>query len=125
MTIEVRDGTYFSSWWFVSGPGKDWMAAVFRPPGEPWQVKYRFRYYKDDRAHDSADESSWYEVRGPSGDESTEHKLCAITDRMAGMTAAYFGGSEVHKLLLKTDRAEQVMAALGRESWAHAREEGG
>jgi hypothetical protein len=40
---------------------QDWMAAVREiEPDEKYELTYRFRYYKDDKAFDSEDKKNWY-----------------------------------------------------------------
>jgi hypothetical protein len=111
--------------WFVEGGDRDWLAAVFKKKGEKWKLTYRFRYYRDDKAHDSSDEKKWWSFTANSDDDNNEQALCKSTDVVAGMTQEHFGlpGGKVHKIILKTDRAADVIAAMGREKWAHFREE--
>ena len=50
--------------WFlptISGH-QDWLAAVrVIEPDVKYELTYRFRYYKDDKAYDSEDKKNWYE----------------------------------------------------------------
>jgi hypothetical protein len=49
--------------WFVATipDEQDWMAAIRElVPDEKYELVYRFRYYKDDKAFDSEDKRSWY-----------------------------------------------------------------
>lgn len=50
--------------WYVSTiPDKqDWMAALREvEPDQKYHLKYRFRYYRDDKIFDSDDKRNWYE----------------------------------------------------------------
>lgn len=41
---------------------QDWMAAVREiEPNQKYELKYRFRYYKDNKQFDSEDKKNWYE----------------------------------------------------------------
>ena len=40
---------------------QDWMAAIREiEPDKKYELTYRFRYYKDDKAFDSEDKKNWY-----------------------------------------------------------------
>lgn len=51
--------------WFINTTEtQDWMACLREvKPEEEYELIYRFRYYKDDKAFDSEDEKSWYKGR--------------------------------------------------------------
>jgi hypothetical protein len=125
MTIEIKDGTMISCMWFVEGKDQDWMATVFKPKGENWKAEYRFRYYEDSKTHGSDDRKSVYTIETKSDDHATERKLCEAMNMIANMTLKHFDtpDGKVHKLVIKSDRAEQVMKAMAREDWCHARED--
>lgn len=50
--------------WYVELRNGNWMASLHRRP-EGMLLKYRFRYYKDNKAFDSQDEKSGYTVTHP------------------------------------------------------------
>jgi hypothetical protein len=116
--VEVRDGRYFSQMWFVNAGDRsmDWMAALWRDPGEGFVLQYRFRYYVDDRAHGSEDVKNWYRVNFKA--DVPEAEGLRAGNLIATLTAAQYGG-ELHKLVLRTDRAADVEAALRREKFMH------
>lgn len=64
MTIEIKPETYYIGMWFCRLPnnGGDYMCCIYREPDQPWTMKFRFRYYKDGKAHDSKDEKRWYQA---------------------------------------------------------------
>jgi len=125
VTIEILDGRYFAAMWYVLGGniagelGVDWMAAVFRDKDGPFRMVSRFRYYADDKAWGSEDRKSWYE--GEASPDMPEAELVASVDKIADIIAKHYEG-EIHKLILRTDSAETIGAALLREKWAHHRE---
>lgn len=48
-------------WFLETMPGQDWMASLREiEPDKKYELVYRFRYHKDDKPFDSADEKSWY-----------------------------------------------------------------
>lgn len=68
--INLTENTYCLGLWYVQGDGCDWLAAVTREPNEPFVMRYRFRYYVDDKGFDSDDVKSWWEARFPDLDEN-------------------------------------------------------
>jgi len=115
--IEFVDGRYFSTYWFRACPTRkvDLLMALWRDPGQPWQLVYRFRYHKDDKIDDTADEFSYYEwSMGAAGEAEILKSANAMIDDLP------FSGP-IHKILLRTDRVQVVEAALARESFAHFR----
>jgi hypothetical protein len=115
--IMIKDGRYFSAMWFIAGAGSDWLAALWRDPGGPWHVVWRFRYYVDDRAHDSADERSWseYELPGTTPEAGLSEAIARTADDLlrAG------DGAAVHEIVLRTDKPDVIAAALQREHFMH------
>ena len=67
--IELNDNTYCLGIWWLEATGVDWLAAVTREGDGPLTLRYRFRYHRDDRAFDSADEKSWWTFTCPTDDE--------------------------------------------------------
>ena len=47
--------------WYYDFPGGNFMANMRRLEPGRLKVTYRFRYHRDDKAFDSADEKNWYE----------------------------------------------------------------
>lgn len=117
MTIGMKDGRYFSQFWFIVGEEKDWLCALWRDPGEPWHFTYRFRYYAG-TGDDDDDRKSWAEGAFNKLD-ATEGEALASLQVMADVVQKEFGG-EQHKVPVRSDRAADQMAALQRQDWAHA-----
>lgn len=70
MTINIDDNL-LGIWFMEVSSSQDWMAGLSKTntPGE-LIIQYRHRYYKDRKAHGSADEKSWYQ--GTLADTSIE-----------------------------------------------------
>lgn len=50
-------------WFMPITETQDWMATVREvEPDARYELVYRFRYYKDDKAFDSQDEKNWYKA---------------------------------------------------------------
>lgn len=66
----IAEGRYYSLQFFIGlppklscfGKGGDITGMVWRMDSNPgeWFLQYRFRYYRDSKAFDSADEKHWY-----------------------------------------------------------------
>ena len=69
MTIRFDKDMYVHGIWFCECELANWLCALIRPDGEPWKVKYRFRYFLDGKAFDSADEKHWYEYQAEPDDD--------------------------------------------------------
>jgi hypothetical protein len=61
--ITITDKT-IGLWYLDTIPGKqDWLAAITEiVPDSQYELVYRFRYYKDDKAFDSEDIKNWFRV---------------------------------------------------------------
>jgi hypothetical protein len=117
MTIEVRDGRFFSRWYFAGATDVpfDVMAAVWKDSEvNHWDAMYRFRYHNDKNVFDSTDEKRWYSIRFP--EEMNEASvLRSFGDTL--LTACEAAGLEVQIITVQSDNAEHVMEILSRESW--------
>lgn len=115
--IEIKPGRYFSAIWYIEGRDKNWMAALWRDePDGAFTLSGRFRYYVDDKRHDSDDRKSVFgAVAQP---HMTEAKMLSDIDSLAdGLVRAGFGRA-VEKLILRTNDPMKVMEALQREKWS-------
>ncbi len=119
MTIEIKDERYFAAMWFCTPSigGVDWHGALYKDNCGPWEFRYRFRYYADDKAHDSEDIKNWY-TASFRGSEEEKHVMKLI-EQMTDMVSRQFGGAPVHKIILRTSKAADVLRALEREKFAH------
>jgi len=117
MTIEVRDGRFFSRWYFACATNVpfDVMAAVWKDAGAShWEAMYRFRYHNDKKVFDSTDEKRWYSIRFP---EKMDERAVLRSFGDTFLTYLQATGLEVQIITVQSDRAEDVMNILSRESW--------
>ncbi len=121
--IVFQEGRYFAALWFVNAADKscDWLAALWKDKGGDWEAVYRFRYYRDDKAHGSEDQKSWYAVNIPG--DAPEGAAMRGLNVIAGMVAKEYGG-EIHKVPLRSSDPMKCIEALKREPWFHMAEEG-
>lgn len=57
----VLDEKVVGLWYVEIAPKVNWMAVIRElEPDQEYELVYRFRYYKDDKAFDSEDLRSWY-----------------------------------------------------------------
>lgn len=125
MTIEIKDGRYFSTFYFCEfeSARQDWHGALYRDRDAsgkwtPWVFFYRFRYYVDNKAHDSDDVKNWYSVTI----DRSEAEALKVIQQMASMISKHYDGAPVHKVIVKSSKAEEVAKALQRESWTHIKQ---
>jgi len=104
--------------WFVTIPNGNMLAALHRVAERTYKLTYRFRYYKDDRAFDSADEKNWYSGTLSNADESY------ITDRIskAMATLRVSTRGEYHELLRGTKTFEEFKAEFFKLPFVHIKE---
>jgi hypothetical protein len=61
--IELNESSYVLGLWFIQWDECNWMCCAYRDGDEAdWKIRYRFRYFADDRVFDSDDRRSWYGV---------------------------------------------------------------
>lgn len=115
--LEFGKGIYYSRLWFLDSKGCDWLAALFRKPGEGWRFVYRFRY---DAEGDMPERRNWFTVNlktRPSADACLEELRPVIHLLGEGMGAALDGA--MHTLVLETDDPDKVFEAMKGEVWCH------
>lgn len=108
--------------WFVGGddpPGMregDWMAAVYKKIGEQeFSFTYRFRYYKDERAHHSDDEKSVWHGTGP-----REKLIQALDDMAKTLVLPVFGGPIYRKRFVDGSRIK-AMRWISQQPFSHTK----
>ena len=118
--IEVKDGRYFLAIWFLAAPDNgDVLMTVYRDdPASDWEMRYRFRYYVDEKAHDSADRRSHYVGTIPKGAPEVE-VLTKMREAVNFMRAKY---PKVEEVLIQSSSADAVSVALTLRPWAHAKQ---
>ena len=119
--IDFTKMEYVLAFWFASGKEGDWLCFVFRDQGQTdWTLKYRFRYYVDGEAFDSADRKGWYEAKADPS-KTTEAELLANIDMIAKLTAQRFGGG-LDRVIVRGEPAK-AMRLLTERPWAHLKTE--
>jgi hypothetical protein len=122
MTIEFKDGRYFSCVWFCSQPDgrADYFAALYRDPGGPWVLTYRFRYAAGEYEGNAEELRNWFQAES----RNDEAESIRGIDAMSGLVAARYD-APLHKVYLKTDVEEEMFERMRGESWFHFTEEEG
>lgn len=92
MSIEITPENYYIGMWFMELPDRigNWMACAWRPkdkPG-PWTLRWRFRYYEDEKIFDSEDRRSWYTMEIK---DATEEKVVESLEYVATMMCGVTG----------------------------------
>lgn len=91
-----------------------------RLPDGPWTLQYRFRYYKDDQAHDSKDHKSGYHG---TFDRSLDQSVVLPRVELALRTILEFmpEGFILDEIVVETDEPEAIARLLGEKKWLHLR----
>ncbi len=118
ITIPIEDGRYFIAVWFVNSGAhdKNWLATVFRNEDGAWEIRYRFRYYRDNKAHRSADRKRCYRAVVPS--TTPEARMQEGIDKMAAVIAAEYRG-ELQMIPLGTDKTDAIIERLAKALFMH------
>lgn len=128
---DVQDGRYVSVVVFQPGSDKDILGQVWRDLGDdgipgPWTVSYRFRYYQDNKRHDSSDVKNSWQWIAPNEPEWTEERVVNLL--LGGIGQACRDGfgdpTEMSVIEIKSDRAEDFMNKLSDQPWFSGRIEG-
>lgn len=117
MTIEITEKSI--ALWYVEipHPPQNLMAHLARGENGAFDLVYRFRYKRDNKAFDSKDDKSWY------GGTITNHTEAQALEKMRmliGILAKKSSG-QLYELLRGTGTVEQFMEQLGKMPWAHMR----
>ncbi len=115
--INIKEGRYFAAIWYIEGGNKNWMAALWRDGSDgAMTLSGRFRYYVDDKRHDSDDVKRIFEAE--TKPHLTEAQAVSDVDQIADKLIKAGFGRTVEKLILRTDDPDKVLKALSREKWA-------
>jgi hypothetical protein len=108
--------------WFVTLPNSlpeaDYLASLTRLPDGKLKLEYRFRYYVDNRAHDSADRKRWHS----SITDRSVTEVIAMCSGVARSLAATSGG-EWWELLRGTKSFETFRDELLMMPFVHVKTE--
>jgi hypothetical protein len=127
--IDFKDGRYVAAIWFVPLENMvdregiryahgDWHAVLYKDDGEErFRAAMRFRYYVDDKVHDSGDKKSWYQVSFPGTEAEALSAFGKVVNGLAGMGR----GANIHKLIIRSSDPKFIFERLMAEGWAHLR----
>lgn len=90
------------------------------PAGE-WVYEYRFRYYEDEKFHDSADRKSGYRgtFPGVTSEEAIWERVGVVASLM--LKELLPPGFTVDVVDIQTDEPEAIAYLLGQRPWASAK----
>lgn len=127
MTIEIKPETYFYGVWYQEAATFNFMGALFRPvKGGDWTFKWRFRHYRDDKVHDSADVRNWYTMHIKSSVTETEavSKLTEVLAKISVVGEEHVGCKPMEFCEMRRPGDDEAMKKLSAMSWAHPHPEG-
>ena len=111
--------------WFVAYDDADMIAMVFRHPRNgPWQLRYRFRHYHDDKVWDSEDRKSMYDIEAPPEWEKPRDRLIALMDSCVTSAMVEVGAPVVQKRLVVKGDGYKAGDLLMKQPFAHAKTAG-
>ena len=116
--IELNSDCWVYGFWYVDGDDKNWLACLSKRDGS-WRLDYRFRYYRDDKAHDSDDKKSWYTGK-MNGDQPVEKILAAVGQAVAAIEKEYGNKADFLSLECQGDDPK-VFFEIGATSWGNPR----
>lgn len=121
MTIELKDGRYFESIYFLGCDGWDFNGALYKDPGEKWQLVYRFRYYRgvDGGPDDARDKKNWYHVKCRSADATEIAVVHGIMHEMLADVPKEIIVVPFCQIDVRTDDQEEVLRTLLSQPWCH------
>lgn len=103
--ISIHEDTYVRTIWYVGCERFNVLAWMYRRPGNPWEIGYRFRHYRDDKVFDSDDKRTTYRLTPKDGGDETDAELNQIAaafdftfEAMAHNERATFPGARAHRL---------------------------
>jgi hypothetical protein len=117
--IKLEKGRYISRIYFVGdGESFDMLGCLWRQlPSGHWKLDYRFRYYKDDQAHDSVDEKSGWGASfdGAYSEGEVVKKVDAVIRKLAEAMPALRGAPAGSRYTLDTTVIESDEPAVAIE----------
>lgn len=123
--ISLKEDTHVRAIWYVGTKTFDVIGWMYRPAGKAWNIGYRFRFYRDNRAFNSADEKHSWAIK-PSVAEPSEAELqeiAAALDETLGMLATRLG-VQAQRIDLNCMGLEAHLI-ISRQPWANTWSAGG
>jgi hypothetical protein len=112
----VVDDDLLACWYIQLTTEQDFFGGVSREPDGSFKVSYRFRYYRDDKVHDSSDEKSCTEMT--STDADTLKKVRGIVQLMRAKS-----GGRMFEVLREQRTTEQMLEEISAWPVVHRRPE--
>lgn len=117
--IELNENTHCLGIWFLDVPSEGFnvLATVTKQPGESYKGLVRFRYKRDDKAFDSADEKSGYII-----DSESEERSAGMEVRRAivkGLRAIHAKAGGSYNFLPLDCSGSEAAERLMAQPWAH------
>jgi len=118
--MNLTENTYVHVIFFLECKDFNWMATIFREGDGPWSGEYRFRYFGDDKAHDSADRKSWFKGQAPDASDESLRAIAASLRHVGGKLAEHL---EVpFEELTVEGGAEKTIEVLSQQPWANIKQ---
>jgi hypothetical protein len=122
----VLDETiYVEAIWYVAYDDADMLAMVWREPADgPWQARYRFRHYKDDKAFDSKDTKNVYNITPPADWPNARDRLVNGMETCILMGIAHAGRPLIKKKIVVQGDGCKAGDLLKVQPFAHLKTAG-
>lgn len=121
----LDEHVYVEAIWYVAYDDADMVAMVFREPTTgPWQARYRFRHYKDEKAWDSRDTKNVYRITPPADWPNARERLVNGMETSILMSIAAVGKPLVRKKILVQGDGVKAGELIMKEPFTHAKSAG-
>lgn len=118
--IEITEKTV-GIWFLTIADDQDWLCGVTEvEPEKEYKLAYRFRYHKDGKVFDSADEKSGATVTA----KCSRAYVLAAVKRLANDMKTLGAIGELDELMMKSGDVDKFVNALMEKPWAFVRIEG-
>lgn len=119
-TVEVTD-KLVGIWFLRLTDDSNWLCSLTEiEPDQRYRINYRFRYQKDDKVFDSADEKRAYKVEVT----GTRTYVLATVRFIASEMKKAGAEDEIDELLMENRDVDGFLKALMEKPWAFVRVEG-
>jgi hypothetical protein len=116
MSVEISERTI--GLWFMSlNETTDFLAGL-QSMDEGFELRYRFRYYKEESPWSDKDEKHWYTVRI---DKSKSKAEAIQATQLVVRLLEEKSGQQCDELLVRNGDTSTFMAELASKRWAHMR----
>lgn len=115
MSIKITENSI--AMWYVYLKEADWLCHIAHTD-DGILLQYRFRYYIDDKAHDSKDEKRWFEALLKSASEAEAIASCQIVAKKL----AEISNTEIVEMIKGSKTVEEFTEELTNQPFASKRE---